>query len=80
MLQQFAEKTGGRAFLNLGSKDLEKAFLEIKKQVENMYVVTYVPWDKGAPQEYHTFELTSVSDKRLKLHAPRGYFVPAGIP
>jgi Ca-activated chloride channel family protein len=77
-LEQFADKTGGHAFLHLSRKDLPKVFSSIREQIENMYAVTFVPADIGRSGEYHSIELKMTSDKQVKLRAPKGYYVTAG--
>jgi len=79
-LVQFADKTGGHAFLHLSGKDIPKAFSSIREQIENMYAVTFVPADFGQPGQYRSIELKMTSDKRVKLRAPKGYYVTAGVP
>lgn len=76
-LEHLADKTGGRAFLDLSRKEIPKAFCAIREQVENMYEVTYVPADLGTPGQYHSIEVKATSDKKVKLHAPKGYYVTA---
>ena len=79
-LQQFADKTGGRVFLHLSAKDLPEVFLEIKDLIDDMNLVTYVPAERGSPGQYHSFELSAASDKKLKLHSPKGYYVTVRTP
>jgi Ca-activated chloride channel homolog len=78
-LEQFADKTGGHAFLHLSRKDLPKVFSSIREQIENMYAVTFVPADFGKPGQYHPIELKMTSDKKVKLRAPKGYYATAGV-
>ena len=78
-LEQFADKTGGYAFLHLGRKDVPKAFNSIRDQIQNMYTVTFVPASIRKPGEYHSIELRTTSEKKTKLRAPKGYYVPATV-
>jgi Ca-activated chloride channel family protein len=78
-LQLFADKTGGLAFLHLNPTDIPKVFSTIGEQIENMYAVTYVPSDLVQLGQYRSIELKAKSDKKLKLHAPKGYYVNAGL-
>jgi len=77
-LQQFADKTGGSAFVHLHRTDLPKAFATISEQIESMYALTFVPSGFGKPGRYHSLELKVTSDKKVKLRAPKGYYAPAG--
>ncbi len=74
-LEQFADETGGHAFLHLSPRDIPGVFSTIREQIENMYVVVYVPSDFGHPGQYRSIELKAISNKKLKLHAPKGYYV-----
>jgi VWFA-related protein len=78
-LKMFADETGGLAFQHLSPVDIPKAFSTIKEQIENMYAVTYIPSDPVHLGQYRLIELKATSDKKLKLHAPKGYYVNAGL-
>jgi len=78
-LELFAEKAGGLAFLRLNPTDIPKVFSTIREQIENMYAVTYVPSDLVHLGQYRSIALKAKSDKKLKLHAPEGYYVNAGL-
>ncbi len=77
-LEQLADKTGGRAFVRLSRKDIPKVFSTIREQIESMYAVTFVPADLGKPGQYRSIELKMTADKKVKLRAPKGYYVAAG--
>ncbi len=74
-LQQFAEKTGGQAFLYLNPDDLPEVFSSMRGQIENMYAVTFVPADLGKTGQYHSIELKMTSGTKVKLRAPKAYYV-----
>lgn len=76
-LEEFAKKTGGRAFLHLSPKDIPKVFSSITEQVDNMWTVTFVPADVIQPG-YHSIQLKPTADKKTKLRAPEGYYVSLG--
>jgi Ca-activated chloride channel homolog len=78
-LEQFADKTGGHAFLHLSRKDIPRVFSSIREQIENMYAVTFAPEDFGQSGKYRSIELKTTSDKTVKLRAPKGYYVTAGV-
>jgi hypothetical protein len=78
-LSWFADKTGGYAFLY---PNLPKVFPSIREQIDNMYAVTFVPADvgkRGKPRRYHSVELRDTSDTKMKLRAPKGYYVSDGV-
>jgi VWFA-related protein len=77
-LEQFADKTGGHAFVHLTRKNILQAFSSIQEQIENMYAVTFVPSDFGNPGQYRSIELKMASDRKVKLRAPKGYYITAG--
>ncbi len=56
-LEQFADRTGGRAFVHLNRKDIANVFTGIREQMENMHVVTYVPAEPGPAGQYHSIEM-----------------------
>jgi VWFA-related protein len=78
-LEQFADKTGGQAFLHLNRKDLPKVFSSIKEQIGNMYALTFVPAATGKAGDYRPIELKITSGKKTKLRAPKGYYLTAAI-
>jgi Ca-activated chloride channel family protein len=79
-LVQFADKTGGHAFFDLSTKDIPKVFRDIQEQIENMYVVSYVPQEYAKQGERRSVELKATSDKKLKFRAPKSYYVSRSIP
>lgn len=78
-LELFADKTGGLAFRHLNLRDIPEVFSTIREQIENMYAVTYVPSDLVRMGQYRSIELKAKSDKKLKLRAPKGYYVNAEL-
>lgn len=76
-LKRLADGTGGLTYVNPSS--MKKVFLEIRRQIANMYVVTYAPADMTNKQ-VHSFKLTPASDKKLKLRSPVGFYVAPKSP
>jgi len=72
-LSLLAEGTGGLAYLHPGS-DTTKVLAEIRRQIENMYLVTYVPAGTTKQRSYHSFKLMPASDKNLRLRSPLGFY------
>lgn len=78
-LERFANDTGGLAFVHLSPSDIPSVFSTIREQIENMYAVTYVPSDLGHAGRYRSIELKVTSNEKLTIHAPKGYYVTAGV-
>jgi hypothetical protein len=62
-------------FLHLGARDIPKVFGTIREQIDNMYVVGYVPQEHGRQGQRRTIELKAIQDKKVKLRAPNAYYV-----
>lgn len=77
VLERLAAETGGLAFSALNAKDMLKVLASIKQKIEQMQSVTYVPGETGKSGQFHSVELKIASDKKWKVHAPRGYFPAA---
>jgi len=45
-----------------------------------MYVVSYVPQERGQQGERRTLELKAASDKKLKFRAPKAYYSSPSAP
>jgi VWFA-related protein len=56
-LKHFADETGGVVFLHLNKKNLSKVFTDIKDQIDNMHLLSYVPSDPGHNGQYRSVEL-----------------------
>jgi hypothetical protein len=59
---------------------MPKIFQNIREQIENMYVVSYIPQERGNQGKPHALELTAASDKKLKFRAPRAYYSSGPTP
>ena len=75
MLKKFASDTGGAAFYNLSPKDVARVFSRIEAQIEALNIVTYIPNESGKAGEFRAVELKITSEKKWKVHAPKGYYV-----
>ncbi len=73
VLERLAAETGGLAFSALSAKDMLKVLTSIKEKIEKMQGVTYVPGEIGKSGHFRSVELKITSDKKWKIHAPRGY-------
>ena len=73
-LIKLAVQTGGGAFLHLIAKEMSMVFAEIQGQIDGMYAVTYIPAQSGQAGRYHEIEVKAISDKHLRVRAPKGYY------
>lgn len=76
-MEMLASETGGSIFYNLSPKDLPKVFTKIQAQMNAMDSVTYIPSEPGKAGDFRRVEMKSATDKKHKVHAPKGYYVPA---
>jgi Ca-activated chloride channel homolog len=72
-LKQFADKTGGQAFLHLSTHDIDKVFAEIQEQIAQMYSVAFAPGDE-VEKDFHPIKLTWSGPGTVRLRAPAGYY------
>jgi VWFA-related protein len=72
-LKQFADKTGGQAFLHLGTHDIDRVFAEIQEQIAQMYSVAFTPGDE-VEKDFHPVKLTWSGPGTVRLRAPAGYY------
>ena len=73
-LKQFAENTGGEAFLHLRGKGVDKAFSTIRNRIENMYNVSYEPADPNK-KGFHSIELKLSRGDKTSVRAAKGYYI-----
>ena len=74
VLEMMASETGGEAYSGLSDTDMPRVFAKIKTKIEQMYSVTYVPPESSKAGQFRSVELKITSDKKAKVHAPRGYY------
>lgn len=74
-LKMLAEATGGRTFTPFKLADLSNAFHDIQEELRSQYSLSYKPADFQANGQFRPILIT-VDDKKLKIRAKKGYFVP----
>jgi VWFA-related protein len=74
VLEMIASETGGDAYSGLTDADMPKVFGKIKGKIDQMYSVTYVPSEVSKTGHFRPVELKIASDKKAKVHAPKGYY------
>jgi VWFA-related protein len=75
ILEEMAQKTGGRALFASGPSKLKKAFEEVADDLRHMYSLAYVSDDKRHDGGWREIRLET-SDNRLLVYTRRGYFAP----
>jgi Ca-activated chloride channel homolog len=74
-LKMLAEATGGRTFTPFKLTDLSNAFHDIQEELRSQYSLSYKPAEFQANGQFRPILIT-VDDKKLKIRAKKGYFVP----
>jgi VWFA-related protein len=69
-LQQFADLTGGQAFLN---NDVKAAITQATADARMSYVLSYYPNPQAFDGKYHKIRVTC-SQKGVKVHSKAGYY------
>jgi len=77
VLKEFADQTGGIAYLELSPKDLPNVFATIREQIRSMRVFSYVPAGPTQNGQRRTLQLKPASRRNLKLRAPKAYYLNA---
>jgi Ca-activated chloride channel family protein len=75
ILEDLAEKTGGRAVFASSPSKLKKAFEEVADDLRHMYSLAYISDDKRHDGKWREIRLDT-SDDRLVVYTRRGYFAP----
>jgi len=72
-LEDFAEETGGEAFLHLNRKKIDQTFSALTEAINNIYFVTFEPAD-ASEKGLHRIELKVSGKDKIRLRAPKGYY------
>ena len=80
LLKEFADQTGGIAFLQLSGKDIPGVFATVKEQIDNMRVLSYVPAGSLRSGQRRSFKLKAASNRKLKLRAPKAFYLNVAAP
>jgi len=73
-LKLLAEATGGRAFFPNKLDDVSAAFAEIQDELRSQYSVSYRAQNFVANGQFRPIQI--VTEKKFKVRAKKGYFVP----
>jgi Ca-activated chloride channel family protein len=75
-LDTMAAVTGGKPFYPAGANALDRAFLEILRELRTQYLIGYYPQDVPATKErYHRVTVTA-RQKNLRISTRSGYYQP----
>ena len=79
VLEEFAERTGGRFFQPENKQDLEAAFAQINSELRSQYSLSYHPTTMR-DGKYHDIQVVSLK-KGMRVRARRGYYAttPPGM-
>jgi Ca-activated chloride channel homolog len=73
-LKVLAEATGGRAFFPTKLDDVSAAFRDIKDELRSQYSVSYRAENLVANGQFRPIQI--IADKKFKVRAKKGYYVP----
>ncbi len=74
VLRKLADSTGGYAFLELGPKQISKAFLQIVAQLDSIFDLVFIPTPAANREQPHTLAVRSASGSKLRVHAAKRYY------
>lgn len=77
LLGLLASETGGDEFTPDSSKRVSEAFRSIADKIARMYSVTFPPDQSAQAGAFRLIEVRIATDKKVKIQAPKGYYVPA---
>jgi Ca-activated chloride channel homolog len=78
VLKALADNTGGEAFVPERS-EIPGVFRKIEQHIENTYVALYTPADTQQDNHFRPVEV-KISQKKLLVRAPKGYFSRPPMP
>jgi VWFA-related protein len=74
-LKRLADATGGQAFTPFKLSDLSEDFNDIQEELRSQYSLSYKPDQFVANGQFRAIQILP-DDKKLKIRAKKGYFVP----
>jgi VWFA-related protein len=73
VLEKVSKATGGVAYTGVSPRSLLKIFAQVRKQIEAIYFVTYVPPGNPAKDEVHSVDVKPATGVKLEIRAPKLY-------
>ena len=80
ILKQYAESTGGRAFLSANLQDIKKAFDAIQQELRGQYSLSYDSSNTAQDGSYRKLKVLLTKHPELKVRIKKGYFAPKSPP
>jgi len=77
ILQELAQKTGGRAFFPYSAEQLHHAFSLIDEELRSIYSLTYTPTRTQRDGKYRKVKVKLVKAKHLVVRHRKGYYGPS---
>jgi VWFA-related protein len=74
-LQEIADETGGRAYLN--DNDLDRAVANAVENGSSYYTIAYVPSSEQLDGKYHKIRVSVDGERKVKLAYRHGYYADA---
>ncbi len=74
IMDELAEISGGRVLRGRDDEDIERAFIEVREEIRNQYLVTFVPKQTGRPGSYRPLTV-KVNCRGCRVRARAGYTV-----
>ena len=77
ILEELAQRTGGRAFFPYSAEQLHHAFNLIDEELRSLYSLTYTPTRKARDGKYRKVKVKLVKAKKLVVRHRKGYYGPS---
>ncbi len=77
ILQELAQRTGGRAFFPYSAEQLHHAFNLIDEELRSLYSLTYTPTRTQRDGKYRKIKVKLVKAKNLVVRHRKGYYGPS---
>jgi VWFA-related protein len=75
-IQRLADVSGGRAFFPDDTRALDEAFATVRNDLENQYLLGFVPGDAARDGRWHTLKVTIIG-RDVRVRARQGYRISA---
>lgn len=77
ILEQFADKTGGRAFFPFHVDDVLQDFEDIGVEIRSQYLIGYIPANGLSDGKFRKVKIEVPGHKELQIRSREGYFANA---
>ena len=76
-MEEFAEQTGGAAYIPRSVNDLDNAFAQISADLAQQYILSYYPDSDKRDGKYHLITVRVKSQQNARIRARKGFLVKA---